>query len=312
MKGPRIFASRLASIISGPLVLGGLIGGALADAQSEPPATASHLLVVPDTAEGVAALARTDARVVATYESFALVEAAGADDERLRRAGADRRDDMRTVRTAAGAMDPKSARSSLAGKELPSATRCSPWCSSSARQRTPGSSACARRSVRIVTYQPENSYVVHASGDEVDRLAALVGSYAPVRAVASADRAGQARGAEQPDRLVRRPDGLRCGGRVGSRGRVGCRHGGEPRGQRRHSAHPVSAADRRRGRGARARSRGRGGRALRRARPGRRARRADRGRQPERLCTELRPTTSTGWWTPNVFPARRRSTSRST
>ena len=183
VKGPRIFASRLASIISSTLVLGGLIGGALADAQSEPPDTASHLLVVPDTAEGVAALARTDARVVATYESFALVEAAGADDERLRRAGADRRDDMRTVRTAAGAMDPKSARSSLAGKDAPERDEVLALVQFIGPPKDAWLERLRETSVRIVTYQPENSYVVHASGDEVDRLAALVGSYAPVRAV---------------------------------------------------------------------------------------------------------------------------------
>ena len=183
VKGPRIFASRLASIISSTLVLGGLIGGALADAQSEPPDTASHLLVVPDTAEGVAALARTDARVVATYESFALVEAAGADDQRLRRAGADRRDDMRTVRTAAGTIDPKSARSSLAGKDAPERDEVLALVQFIGPPKDAWLERLRETGVRIVTYQPENSYVVHASGDEVDRLAALVGSYAPVRAV---------------------------------------------------------------------------------------------------------------------------------
>ena len=184
VKGPRIFASRLASIISSTLVLGGLIGGALAGGRSVgPPDTASHLLVVPDTAEGVAALARTDARVVATYESFALVEAAGADDERLRRAGADRRDDMRTVRTAAGTMDPKSARSSLAGKNAPERDEVLALVQFIGPPKDAWLDRLRETGRKVVTYQPENSYVVHASGDEVDLLAALVGSYAPVRAV---------------------------------------------------------------------------------------------------------------------------------
>ena len=183
MKGPRIFASRLVSIISSTLVLGGLIGGALADAQSEPPDTASHLLVVPDTAEGDAALALTDARVVATYESFALVEAAGADDQRLRRAGADRRDDMRTVRTAAGAIDPKSARSSLAGKDAPERDEVLALVQFIGPPKDAWLERLRETGARIVIYQPENSYVVHANGDEVDRVAALVGSYVPVRAV---------------------------------------------------------------------------------------------------------------------------------
>ena len=48
-----------------------------------------------------------------------LVEAEGGDEERLRRAGAERRDDMLTVETAAGAIDPAADRTSLAAKEGP-------------------------------------------------------------------------------------------------------------------------------------------------------------------------------------------------
>ena len=116
---------------------------------------------------------------------------------------------MRTVRTAAGAIDPKSARSSLAGKEAPERDEVLALVQFIGPPKDAWLERLRDTGARIVTYQPENSYVVHASGDEVDRLAALVGSYAPVRAVARADREGQARGAEQPDRLVRRPDGLR-------------------------------------------------------------------------------------------------------
>jgi hypothetical protein len=71
-------------------------------AQPALPDAEPHLLLVPDTPEGTAALGRSDARTVARYHSFSLVEAAGDDVGRLRRAGADRRDDMRTVATAAG------------------------------------------------------------------------------------------------------------------------------------------------------------------------------------------------------------------
>jgi hypothetical protein len=70
-------------------------GGTLAGAQSPPGGDRPHLLVVPNEPEGEAALARSDARVIARYGEFTLVEAAGGDDARLRRAGADRRDDMR-------------------------------------------------------------------------------------------------------------------------------------------------------------------------------------------------------------------------
>ena len=39
--------------------------------------------MVPDTAAAAVAMADTDARVVAAYESFSLVEAEGGDDARL-------------------------------------------------------------------------------------------------------------------------------------------------------------------------------------------------------------------------------------
>jgi subtilisin-like proprotein convertase family protein len=160
-----------------------MASGVLATAQSPPPDNRRHLLLVPSDAEGTAALARTDARVIARYESFSLVEAQGGDDERLRRAGAERRDDMRTVETAAGEIDPTSDRRSLAAKEGPD------------RQETlalvqfvgPPKEAWVERlretGARIVTYQAENGYVVHASGAAVDRLAALQGRYPAIRAV---------------------------------------------------------------------------------------------------------------------------------
>ena len=185
MKGPRIFASRLASLIIIGLVIAALTGGALADAESQPADTSRHLLVVPDTPEAMAALARTDARVVASYESFALVEAAGADDERLRAAGADRRDDMRSVRTAAGAIDPRAERRSLAGKEAPERDEALTLVQFAGPPKDAWLDRLRDTGARIVSYQPENAYVVHAAGTEqVERLAALVGGYAPVRAVA--------------------------------------------------------------------------------------------------------------------------------
>ena len=183
MKGPRIFASRFGSLLVITLVLAALIGGALADAQSQPPDTDPHLLVVPATSAGEAALARTDARVIARYEAFSLVEARGADDERLRRAGADRRDDMRTVRTAAGAIDPKRERRSLAGKEAPERDEVLALVQFVGPPKDDWLARLRGTGARIVSYQAENGYVVHAGGDEVERMAALVGSFAPVRAV---------------------------------------------------------------------------------------------------------------------------------
>jgi subtilisin-like proprotein convertase family protein len=184
VKGIRIIASRLGLFSIVFLVLAALSSAVLADADPAPSAPpADHLLVVPDTPEGTVAMAAADARVLARYESFALVEASGADDRRLRDAGAQRRDDMREVTTAAGPIDPATDRDSLAGKEAPDRGAVlalvqfvgppkDEWVD---RLRATGS--------EIVTYQAENAYVVHASGDAVERLAGLVGTEAAVRAV---------------------------------------------------------------------------------------------------------------------------------
>ena len=167
------------------MVVAAVTGGALADAQFQAPPQAPepHLLVVPATAQAESALARSDARVVARYGAFSLVEAAGADDERLREAGADRRDDMHTVRTAAGRLDPSTERRSLAGKQAPARDEVLTIVQFVGPPKDAWLERLRSTGARIVIYQAENSYVVHATGEEVDRLAALVGSYAPVRAV---------------------------------------------------------------------------------------------------------------------------------
>ena len=171
------------------MVVAALVGGTLADAQpQEPPPPAerlSHLLVVPDTPEGKAALAGSDARMVARYGSFSLVEAAGRDEGRLRRAGADRRDDMRTVRTAAGDVDPATERLALAAKEGPEPDEVLALVQFVGPVKDAWLDRVRATGARLVTYQAENSYAVHANGDEVDALAALAGSYPPVRAVAA-------------------------------------------------------------------------------------------------------------------------------
>jgi subtilisin-like proprotein convertase family protein/subtilisin family serine protease len=168
------------------VILAALVGGTLADAQPQTPlAESPHLLVVPDTPEGEAALARSDARVVARYGTFSLVEAAGSDEVRLRRAGADRRDDMRRVRTAAGDVDPATERPALAAKEGPERDEVLALVQFVGPVKDAWLERVRATGARLVTYQAENSYVVHANGDEVDALAALAGSYPPVRAVAA-------------------------------------------------------------------------------------------------------------------------------
>ncbi len=173
----------------------------LAPAQPAPPDTEPHLLLVPDTAEGTAALARTDARTVARYESFSLVEAAGNDVERLRRAGADRRDDMRTVETAAGAIDPTVDRASLAAKGAPDRARTLALVQFVGPPKDAWLERLRATGARLVGYQPENAYVVHARGDAVDRLAAILGTDPAVRAVSVLTAADKLHDSSSPSGL---------------------------------------------------------------------------------------------------------------
>jgi subtilisin-like proprotein convertase family protein/subtilisin family serine protease len=148
-----------------------------------PPSDERHLLLVPATPAGTAALARTDARTVARYEAFSLVEASADDDRRLRAAGADRRDDMRTVQTAAGAIDPVVERASLAAKGAPDRDEALALVQFVGPPKDAWLERLRATGASLVTYQAENAYVVHARGDAVERLAALQGSDPAVRAV---------------------------------------------------------------------------------------------------------------------------------
>ena len=277
------------------LLLAALSGAVLADAQVRAAAPAvspaEHLLVVPKTAEGVVALAQADARVVARYESFALVEAAGEDDRRLRDAGAQRRDDMREVATAAGEFDPETDRASLAGKRAPDRDEVlalvqfvgppkDAWVE---RLRATGRGSSPTR--------PRTPYVVHASGEAVERVAELVGTDPAVRAViplGAADKArGRASGTARATRSRRWPAG-RGRAAVGAASR----------------ARSSTSSCRRRGRPAGAGPGGGGDRA--RAAPELTDERAspDRGRQPERLPRRAAPAT----WPGTTRASRRRST----
>jgi subtilisin-like proprotein convertase family protein len=206
VKGFSILAARFALFIVVVLVLAPLGGAVLAGAQPgpaprppEPPA--EHLLLVPDTPQGAAALSRADARVVARYESFALVEAAGEDDRRLRAAGAQRRDDMREVATAAGPLDPEADRASLAGKVAPERDEVLALVQFIGPPKEAWVERLRATGARVVTYQAENAYVVHAGGDAVERLAELVGTDAAVRAVIALGAADKLEG--RADALAR-------------------------------------------------------------------------------------------------------------
>ncbi len=164
-----------------------LSSAVLADAKPEPAAPAAepveHLLLVPKTAKGVVALAAADGRLVARYGSFDLVEASGDDYRRLRAAGADRRDDMREVTTAAGPIDPAADRASLARKDAPDRDEVLALVQFIGPPKDPWLERLRATGARIVTYQAENAYVVHAGGAAVDRIAELVGTDPAVRAV---------------------------------------------------------------------------------------------------------------------------------
>jgi subtilisin-like proprotein convertase family protein len=158
-------------------------GGTLADAQSPPADDRPHLLVVPQSPEGKAALDRSDARVVARYEEFTLVEAAGGDDARLSQAGADRRDDMREVSLPSTEFDPRSERASLAAKSTPDPDAALAVVQFVGPVKDAWLARLEDTGARVVQYASQNAYLVHADGAEVARLAGLVGTDTAVRAV---------------------------------------------------------------------------------------------------------------------------------
>jgi len=158
-------------------------GGRLADAQSPPADDRPHLLVVPHSPEGDAAIDRTDARMVARYREFSIVEAAGGDDARLRQAGADRRDDMREVSLPAAEFDPRSERRSLAAKATPDREEALAVVQFVGPVKDAWRTRLEDTGAHVVQYASQNAYLVHADGAEVDRLAGLVGTDTAVRAV---------------------------------------------------------------------------------------------------------------------------------
>ncbi len=134
--------------------------------------------------------------MVARYEDFSLVEATGDDVDRLRGAGAGRRDDMREVVLAGGPLDP-AQRPSLAAKDAPERSEAlvlvqfvgpvkEEWL---AKLRATGGA--------VLGYAAQNGYIVHAAGDALARVTELVGSYPAVRAATALRPADKVeRGAE--------------------------------------------------------------------------------------------------------------------
>ena len=137
-------------------------GGSGAPAQLD----GRHLYLVPAGAQGEAAIASTGARPIARYDAFTLVSAHGSADPALRAAGADRRDDMRTVAVADATLDPADEPSLNAGtgESLAVVQFVGPvkdaWLES-----------LRKTGATVVTYMAQNAYIVYASGDESAALA---------------------------------------------------------------------------------------------------------------------------------------------
>lgn len=177
--------SRAAAALVGVGLIAAVAAVSGADAPAAPD-NSPHLVIVPSTAQGEAALAASSARVVARYDSFTLAEASGSDYARLRRAGADRRDDLRQVALARGPMDP-AARSPLVAKgRTPRRSRAGlALVQFVGPVKQAWVDRLERTGVRVAAYLPQDAYLVHGSGAELTRAGALPGKDPAVRAVTS-------------------------------------------------------------------------------------------------------------------------------
>ncbi|MFL5826852.1 MAG: S8 family serine peptidase [Thermoleophilaceae bacterium] len=188
--------SRFAAALAGAAVV---VTTAVALGAAPSSNSPAQLLIVPSTPHARDVLAGTSARVIARYGAFTLVQAQGEDADSLKRAGAERRDDLQRVTLNGRSIDP-SGRSSLAGKGRVGRSGLAlvqfvgpvkdAWLDN---VRGTG--------VKVVTYMPEDSYLVHGSASSLERLSDLLGSDPAVRAVTSLARS---------DKLGR---GLRSSGR---------------------------------------------------------------------------------------------------
>ena len=119
--------------------------------------------------------------MVAHYEDFSLVEATGNDVDRLRNAGAGKRDDMRDVVLAGGQVDP-AQRPSLAAKDAPDRGEALVLVQFVGPVKEEWLAKLRATGATVLGYAAQNGYIVHAAGDALDRVTELVGSYPAVRA----------------------------------------------------------------------------------------------------------------------------------
>ena len=154
-----------------------------------------HLFSVPAEGPAAAALARTDARLIARYEAFSLVEAGGDDARRLSRGGADQRDDMRELRLGRAELDPARDRAQLGPKPSAGGGPGLAVVQFVGPIRDPWLVRLHETGVRVVTYMAENGYLVRGSADELAAAGAFAATDPAVRAIVAyspADKLGSA------------------------------------------------------------------------------------------------------------------------
>ena len=148
-----------------------------------------HLVVVPDSPAAEGTLARSDARVIARYDAFTLVEANADDTGRLVDAGADRRDDMRTVRIGTRTGDPSVGRPSLLDKTGAARRSAGKGAGGLAVVQYVGpikeswSAAVAKSGARAVSYMAQNAQLVFGDESALEAVGRLAGEKRFIRAV---------------------------------------------------------------------------------------------------------------------------------
>ena len=144
-------------------------GGAPGSQDADSAPSTRDLFLVPDTSAGAAAREAAGARTVARYESFSLVSAPAGTAPTLRAAGADKRNDLRLVRTEAGNIDPRADRAPLlsgAGGGLALVQFIGPV-------KDAWLAELGATGVDVITYMASDAYIVHGSAAELSALAKL-------------------------------------------------------------------------------------------------------------------------------------------
>lgn len=171
-----VFACGCSLLVSGP-----------AFGQSAP---TPHIVLVPNSEAGRAALTGARVETLATYGAFTLVEASGAVVSRLIAAGGTVRDDMREVRIGTVSADPRLARTTLGGALRNGAAQVtgSDGYGLAVVQyvgplKDAWIAAVTASGVEVVSYMAQNGQLVSGDAGSLSRLAQLAGTQPFIRAV---------------------------------------------------------------------------------------------------------------------------------